>query len=128
MLSSLSPTLGRRVRKHASHRDSFVESWPSSPIAMIPDPVRVQALPSVQQPCSNPGKSPETPGNASRQKYHYFAGILQSPDTSSNLSCCLHTAEVAGSNPALPTQKVPANYGKREAPGIRSRGSILQPY
>src|SRR5215211_1876844 len=31
MLTSLSPTLGRRERKHAGHRGSFVESWPSSP-------------------------------------------------------------------------------------------------
>src|ERR687893_56863 len=31
-----------------------------------------------------------------------FAGILQAPETSSNLSRCLHTAEVAGSKPASP--------------------------
>src|SRR5215204_3211569 len=31
MLTSLSPTLGRSARKHAIHRGSFVESWPSSP-------------------------------------------------------------------------------------------------
>jgi hypothetical protein len=35
----------------------------------------------------------------------YFAGILQAPVTFSKLSCCLHTAEVAGSNPASPTKK-----------------------
>ena len=35
-----------------------------------------------------------------------FAGILQGPGTSSKLSYCLHTAEVAGSNPASPTLKV----------------------
>ena len=34
-----------------------------------------------------------------------IAGILQSPESSSKLSCCLHTAEVAGSNPASPTKK-----------------------
>src|SRR5215207_4557085 len=32
----------------------------------------MQALPSVQQPCSNPDKSPERLGNASTQKYHYL--------------------------------------------------------
>ena len=41
----------------------FVESRPSSPIAIIPDLVRVQALPAVQQPCSNPSKYPERLGN-----------------------------------------------------------------
>ena len=45
---------------------------------------------SVQQPCSNPSES---------------AGILQSPEIPSKLSCCLRTAEVAGSNPASPTLK-----------------------
>jgi hypothetical protein len=34
-----------------------------------------------------------------------FAGILQSPETSSKVSCSLHTAKVAGSNPASPTHK-----------------------
>jgi hypothetical protein len=46
-----------------------VESRPSSPIAIIPDLVRMQALPAVQQPCSNPGKSPETLRNAPMGKY-----------------------------------------------------------
>src|SRR3712207_3958530 len=32
-----------------------------------------------------------------------FAGILQAPETSSKLSHCFHTAEVAGSIPASPT-------------------------
>ena len=50
----------------------FVESRPSSPIAIIPDLVRVQALPAVQQPCSNPSKSPEMLGNASTQKYRHM--------------------------------------------------------
>src|SRR5919112_1785431 len=59
----------------------------------------------VQQPCSNPSKSPEMPGNTSRQRIGTFAGILQAPEIPSKLSCCLHTAEVAGSNPASPTQK-----------------------
>src|SRR4029453_5016498 len=60
MLTSLSPTLGRSVRKHAIHGGSFVESRPSSTIAIYPDLVRMQAIPSVQQPCSNPTKPPET--------------------------------------------------------------------
>jgi hypothetical protein len=71
------------VLKHARHRGSFVESRPSKPwnfvessydeaqinglqavggIAIVPDLVRMQALPSVQQPCSNPSKSPEILG------------------------------------------------------------------
>jgi hypothetical protein len=90
MLTSLSPTLGRSTRKHARHRGSFVESRPSKlrkfvegpydeahinglqavgGIAIIPELVRMQALPAVQQPCSNPSKSPEMLGNASTQKY-----------------------------------------------------------
>jgi hypothetical protein len=38
-------------------------------ITIIPDLVRIQALASVQQPCSNPSKSPEMLGNASTQKH-----------------------------------------------------------
>src|SRR5215208_374998 len=106
MLTSLSPTLGRSTRKHARHRGSFVESRPSkswnfveSPydeaqinglqavggIALIPELVRMQALPSVQQPCSNPSKSPEMLGKASSQKYLYlqaFCKVQKAPEIS----------------------------------------------
>src|SRR5918997_3558379 len=35
-----------------------------------------------------------------------FAAILHGPESSSKLSDCFHTAEVAGSNPASPTLKI----------------------
>ncbi len=59
----------------------IVEFRPSSPIAIIPDLVRMQALPTVQQPCSNPGKSPEISGKAVTQKYRNLQAFckLQKP-------------------------------------------------
>jgi hypothetical protein len=39
---------------------------------------------------------------------------LQAPEISSNLSCCLHTAEVAGSKPASPTSKSCVFAGKTQ--------------
>jgi hypothetical protein len=36
---------------------------------------------------------------------HGSMRCYQALETFSKLSCCLHTAEVAGSNPASPTQK-----------------------
>src|SRR5215203_2189086 len=66
-------------------------------ITIIPDLVRMQTVTSVQQPCSNPGKYPERLRNASRQRISTFAGILQSPEIPSKLSCCLHSAEDASS-------------------------------
>jgi hypothetical protein len=86
------------VLKHARHRGSFVESWPSKPwnfvessydeaqinglqavggIAIIPDLVRMQALPSVQQPCSNPGKSPEMSRKASLSEYLHLQAFCK---------------------------------------------------
>jgi hypothetical protein len=41
-------------------------------ITIILDLVRMQAVTSVQQPCSNPSKSPEMPRNALVQKYGYL--------------------------------------------------------
>ena len=41
-------------------------------IAIIPDLVRMRALTSVQQPCSNPSKYPEMSRNALVQKYGYL--------------------------------------------------------
>src|SRR5215212_10677425 len=48
---------------------------------IIPDFVWMQAVTSVQQPCSNPSKYPETPGKATTQKYGYFQVLckLQKP-------------------------------------------------
>jgi hypothetical protein len=45
-----------------------------------------------------------------------FAGLWQAPETSSKLSHCFHTAEVAGSNPASPTTKYLQIVGKFEPP------------
>ena len=58
-----------------------MQSRPSSPIAIIQDLVRMQALTPVQQPCSNPSKSPEMLGNSSTQKYLYLQAFcnLQKP-------------------------------------------------
>jgi len=53
----------------------------ASRITIIPDFVQMQAVISVQQPCSNPSKSPEMLGNASTQKY----GDLQAFCTLENL-------------------------------------------
>jgi hypothetical protein len=42
-----------------------------------------------------------------------FAGILQAPQTSSKLSYCRHTAEVAGSNPVSPANEdFPYDYAR----------------
>jgi hypothetical protein len=50
-----------------------------------------------------------------------FAGISKPPETSSNLLCCLHTAVVAGSNPASPILKTlrfaGETYKRREVSG-----------
>jgi hypothetical protein len=40
---------------------------------------------------------------------------------------CLHTAEVAGSNPASPTPKSPANCGIRSPSYFRAGGFVQQP-
>src|SRR5215217_650788 len=41
----------------------------ASRTTILPDFVRMQALTSVQQPCSNPNTCPEMPGDALTQKY-----------------------------------------------------------
>jgi hypothetical protein len=40
--------------------------------AIIPDLVRMQTLPAVQQPCSNPSKYPEMSRNVFKAKYVYL--------------------------------------------------------
>src|SRR5215211_245360 len=47
----------------------------ASRITIIPDFVRMQAVISVQQPCSNPSKYPEMPRNALVQEYGYLQGF-----------------------------------------------------
>ncbi len=63
------------------------------------------STPIVHQPArtaaNNRGTSPERIGR--------FAGVFEQRRTSTTLWICLHTAEVAGSNPASPTQK-PAGW------------------
>jgi hypothetical protein len=53
----------------------------------------------VQQPCSNPSKSPEHLSKAPTQEFSCFAAILQTPERFSKVSCRLCTAEVRGSTP-----------------------------
>jgi hypothetical protein len=59
----------------------------------------------VQQPCSNPSKSPEILKNF-EAAIGKFAGILQAWEMSGKLSQCLHAAEDAGSIPASPAIKI----------------------
>ena len=56
-----------------------------------------------------------------------FGRRLQAPEISSKLSCCLHTAEDAGSIPASPTLKIPASVGKSAAFGYCADGFVQQP-
>lgn len=57
-----------------------------------------------------------------------FAGLLQILETSRKLWCCLHAAEVAGSNPASPTYSNKGGIGTHPGPlcsnADRSAGSI----
>jgi hypothetical protein len=80
--------------------------------------------------CSNPSKYPEKSRKTSKTQIPLFAGILQSLETSSKLSYCLHTAEAAGSNPASPTLKILRFAGKtwkaREGPDTL-RAFVRQP-
>src|SRR5919107_1298392 len=51
-------------------------------MTIIPDLVRIQALSYVQQPCSNPSKSPEMLRKVPKQKYddlQVFCKLQQSP-------------------------------------------------
>src|SRR5215212_7941941 len=51
-----------------------------------------------------------------------FAGALQALEISSKVLCCFHTAEVAGSIPASPTRKRPANNSKN-----KTKSGLLTP-
>jgi hypothetical protein len=55
-------------------------------------------------------------GKSDNARIRAFTGFLQAPETSGNPSYCLHTAGVAGSNPASPTPETPANGEETEAP------------
>ena len=68
---------------------SFVEFRPSSPIGIIPDLVRMQALTSVQQPCSNPGKSIEMLGKVLSSECCHLQAFCTHLKTPANLRAAL---------------------------------------
>jgi hypothetical protein len=53
---------------------------------------------------------------------------LQALEGSSKLSRCFHTAEAAGSNPASPTPKGPANGGKEKLSIFVTEDFVQQRY
>jgi hypothetical protein len=57
--------------------------------AIIPDLVRMQALPAVQQRCSNPGKSPEMLGKAPSSECCYLQAFCTHLKTPANLRAAL---------------------------------------
>jgi len=74
--------------------------------------------------CSNPSKYPEMPGISSRQRIGTFADILQISEFPSEISHCLHTAEVTDSSKASSTSRTWCFAGKTQA---ARKGSRLTP-
>src|SRR5215213_10336892 len=58
-------------------------------ITIIPDFVRMQAVTSVQQPCSNPSKSPETSGKVLLAECCYLQAVCTHLKDSANLRAAL---------------------------------------
>src|SRR5215203_4138752 len=54
-------------------------------ITIIPDFVRMQAVTSVQQPCSNPSKSPDTSRKVLSSEYRHLQGFCTHLKTPANL-------------------------------------------
>jgi hypothetical protein len=93
---------------------------------IIPDLVRMQALMSVQQPCSNPSKYPEMPGNVSLQEYGNLQAFCKLQKRPANYHAAFTRQRSLVRTQHCPLKKYLQIYRKREAPGIHSRGSLLQ--
>jgi hypothetical protein len=88
------------------------------------DPSRHQVTPIVHQPRRTTVNTPDNP----QVRISLFAGDSERGRRTATLLPCIHTAEVAGSNPASPTPKVPASGRKREALNFQIGGFLLQLY
>src|SRR5215217_2424700 len=56
-----------------------------------------------------------------------FAGVFEQRRTTTTVGICLHTAEVAGSNPASPTPGLPAKRGIPMSAGSAEIAGVQQP-